>query len=123
VTAFDHVDSIPPRQIWDGILSRAVHGKEMTLTLLELAPSCEVPEHSHENEQMGILVEGSVTFRIGDESGEVRPGGMWRILANVPHSVETGPDGAVIVEVFAPPRHDWGTIEAQEPGAGRWPSH
>jgi len=120
VSSFDHVDSIPPQQIWDGILSRAIHGNETTLTLLELDPSFEVPQHSHENEQIGILISGSVTFRIGDETGEVRPGGMWRILANVPHSVQTGPDGAVIVEAFSPPRHDWASIETKAPGAGRW---
>jgi quercetin dioxygenase-like cupin family protein len=122
VSTFDHVDSIPPQQIWDGILSRAVHGNEMTLTLLELEPSFEVPEHSHPNEQIGILIEGFVTFRIGDETEDVRPGGTWRILANVPHSVKTGPDGAVIVEAFSPPRRDdWSAIELQVPGPAGWP--
>ena len=36
----------------------------------------DVPEHSHANEQVGILIEGSVTFRIGDETAEVEPGGI-----------------------------------------------
>ena len=48
-----------------------------------------------------------MTFRIGDETGELGPGGSWAILANVPHSVAVGPEGAVIVEVFSPPRDDW----------------
>ena len=121
MSAFGHVDSIPPQQVWDGILSRAIHGNELTLTLLELDANFEVPEHRHENEQLGILVQGAVTFDIGGEIADVRPGGMWRILGNVPHSVKTGPDGAVIVEAFAPPRSDWDRFEPQEPGAGRWP--
>lgn len=121
MSAFEHAETIPPRQIWDGLLGRAIHGNELTLSLLELEPGCEVPEHSHANEQIGILIEGSVSFRIGEETSEVTPGGMWRILAHVPHSVTTGPDGAVIVEAFSPPRHDWGAIEALEPGPGRWP--
>ena len=41
--------------------------------------------------------------------------------AHVPHSVTVGPDGAVVVEVFSPPRHDWAAIETLEPGPGRWP--
>ena len=93
----------------------------MTLSLIELAPDADVPEHSHENEQVGILIQGSLTFRIGGETGEVAPGGTWCILANVPHSVTAGPDGAVLAEVFSPPRHDWHALEKLEPGPGRWP--
>jgi quercetin dioxygenase-like cupin family protein len=80
-----------------------------------------VPGHSHENEQVGLLVAGSLTFTIGGDVGEVLPGGFWRILANVPHSVVAGPEGAVLVEAFSPPRHDWAAIPAGEPGPGRWP--
>ena len=83
----------------------------MTLSLLELEPDTVVPEHSHENEQLGICIEGSLTFTIGGETREVVPGGTWRILGHVPHSVVTGPDGAVLVEVFSPIRADWQTRE------------
>jgi quercetin dioxygenase-like cupin family protein len=62
-----------------------------------------------------------MTFTIGGEVGEVVPGSSWRILANVPHSVVAGPEGAVLVEVFAPARDDWAAIPEDEPGPGRWP--
>ncbi len=75
--------------------------------MIELEPGAEVPEHSHDNEQLGVLIAGSLSFTIGGEHGEVRPGSFWRILANVPHSVVAGPEGAVAVEVFAPPRNEW----------------
>ena len=102
-------------------MSRSVTSELVTLALIELDPGSVVPEHSHENEQVGLLVQGSMTFTIGGEVGEVVPGSSWRILANVPHSVAAGPDGAVLVEVFSPPRHDWAAIAKGEPGAGRWP--
>ena len=119
--AFAHARTIPPQRIWDGVTSRAVHGAEVTLSLIELAPGAIVPEHSHANEQVGILIQGSLSFRIGEERGEVEPGGTWCILAHVPHSVSAGPAGAVVAEVFSPPRRDWEAIEAQAPGPGRWP--
>ena len=120
--AFDHAGTIPPQRIWEGVTSRAVHGEKLTLSLIELEPGAGVPEHSHENEQLGILIQGSLAFRIGDESGSVVPGGTWCVLARVPHSVSAGPDGAVLVEVFSPPRRDdWAAIEPHEPGPGRWP--
>jgi len=119
MSAYDHVDELPRQQIWDGVLSRSVHGDNVTLALLELDADAVVPEHSHENEQVGILVRGSVTFTIGDDTRTVDVGGTWCILANVPHSVAVGPDGATIVEVFSPPRADWHAISLEPPEPAR----
>ncbi len=119
--AFAEVGSLGPQQIWEGVVGRTVHGERITLSLLELDPNTVVPEHSHENEQIGILLQGALRFQIGDEARHLEPGGTWRILAHVPHSVEVGPEGAVLVEVFSPVRDDWHAIEHQEPRPGRWP--
>jgi quercetin dioxygenase-like cupin family protein len=108
---FSELREIEPLQIWDGVAARVVHGDEATLAAIELEPGAVVPEHSHLNEQTGILVSGSLTFRIGGEAKEVRPGAMWVIPAHTPHSVVVGSDGASLVELFAPPRADWGGLE------------
>jgi quercetin dioxygenase-like cupin family protein len=121
MTAFDEVAAIAPHRIWDGVLGRVVHGERVTLAVVELEPDTVIPEHSHENEQVGVLVRGSVTFRVGDETRELEPGGTWRIPTNVPHDVATGPEGAVVVEVFAPARADWDALERREPHAPQWP--
>jgi quercetin dioxygenase-like cupin family protein len=121
LSAFADITSLGPQRIWDGIIGRSVHGERVTLSLLELDAGAVVPEHSHANEQVGLLLEGSVSFTIGGETREVTRGGTWRILANVPHSVVVGPDGALIVEVFSPIRDDWHAIEQQRPRPGRWP--
>jgi hypothetical protein len=44
---------------------------------------------------------------------------MWVIPGNVPHDVLAGPDGAFLVELFAPPRTDWGQLERLEPRTPR----
>lgn len=121
MSAFSDVGSLAPQWIWEGVLGRAVHGDRVTLSLLELDAGAVVPTHSHENEQMGILLEGSLTFTIGAETKDLAPGGTWNIAAHVPHSVVTGPGGAVLVEVFAPARADWDAIERQDPRPSRWP--
>jgi quercetin dioxygenase-like cupin family protein len=46
-----------------------------------------LPEHQHANEQFGMAIEGSVIFRIGDETRTVEPGGLWRIPSDTPHAV------------------------------------
>jgi quercetin dioxygenase-like cupin family protein len=121
MSAFADLAELAPLQIWDGVLGRAVHGERVTFTVVELDADAVVPEHSHENEQIGMVVSGSVVFRVDDERRELGPGGTWRILARVPHEVHTGPDGAVVIEAFAPVRDDWGTLERREPSRPRWP--
>jgi quercetin dioxygenase-like cupin family protein len=115
MTAFNDLEHISPLQIWPGLIARALTGAEATMAQIELEPNIDVPEHSHVNEQIGILLRGSLTFRIGDESRNLEPGGTWIIPAHVPHSVTAGPDGAMLVEVFAPARDDWADREVLEP--------
>jgi quercetin dioxygenase-like cupin family protein len=121
VSAFEELPGIAPQNIWNGVVVRAVHGERITLGVVELEPSSTVPEHSHENEQLGIVLSGSLTFRVGDESRELTAGGTWCIPANTPHEVVTGPDGAVVLDVFAPTRDDWSAFEPQAPLKPRWP--
>jgi quercetin dioxygenase-like cupin family protein len=115
MSAFSHLDELERLQIWDGLVGRAVAGKEASLVAIEIEPGTEVPEHSHPNEQTGILLGGTMTFTIGGESKELRPGAMWVIPGGVPHSVAAGPEPVFLVELFAPPREDWGSLERLPP--------
>ncbi len=96
-----------PIQVWEGVVARRVEGERLTVAVVELAPNAIVPEHRHANEQCGLVIEGEVTFRVGDEERVLGPGGSWRITSDTPHSVVTGPDGAVVLDVFSPARDDW----------------
>ena len=98
---------LPPIPVWEGVIARRVQGERLTLAVVELAPNAIVPEHRHPNEQNGLVIQGRVLFRCGDQEREMGPGGTWRILGGVPHSVVAGPDGAVVIDVFTPTRDDW----------------
>jgi quercetin dioxygenase-like cupin family protein len=117
MSAFDELRDIAPLQIWPGLIGRALTGEEATLAQIELEPNIDVPEHSHVNEQIGILTSGSMIFRIGDEEKELQPGATWVIPAHVPHSVSSGPNGAALIEVFVPRRDDWADRKVLEPRA------
>src|SRR5262249_20946143 len=108
------IGEVAPTPIWDGVTARAVHGERLTLAVVELAPNAVVPEHQHDNEQLGLVIQGTVTFTIDGETRELGPGGTWSIPSNAPHTVSAGPDGAVVLDLFAPGRADWLGIE---PGA------
>jgi quercetin dioxygenase-like cupin family protein len=121
VSAFDELARSAPRQVWDRIVARSVDGERITMAVVELDPGAVASEHAHENEQLGIVLRGSMAFRVGDETRELGPGGTWMIPPNTPHEATAGPDGAVVIDVFAPPRSDWQAFELLEPRPPRWP--
>jgi quercetin dioxygenase-like cupin family protein len=114
MSTFDGIDRLDHLLIWDGVSAQAVEGERMTLAIIELEPDSAVPEHSHANEQLGVLIRGSMRFRAGEESRELGPGDTWRILGHVPHEVTAGPDGALAVECFTPARDDWAGLARLE---------
>jgi quercetin dioxygenase-like cupin family protein len=112
---------IAPLEMRPGlVIARRIEGERITMAVFELQPRAVVPEHEHAAEQMGLCIQGSLTFSVGDETRTMFPGGTWNIPSGVPHRAEAGPDGAVAVEVFSPVRDDWDfpTLPPQPP---RWP--
>jgi quercetin dioxygenase-like cupin family protein len=121
MAGFDDLRGLPVIQVWETVVARAVHGQRQSLAVVELDPNAIVPEHRHENEQLGLVISGSLTFRIGDETRELGPGETWTIPSNAPHEVTAGPEGAVVIDVFAPVRADWEELGTAEPRRPRWP--
>jgi quercetin dioxygenase-like cupin family protein len=119
---FASIDELAPLALMDGIRVRAVNGERITLGVFELAPGLRLPEHRHPNEQVGVVLRGELTFTIDGETRLRRPGDMWVIPADVPHTVEqAGSAGCTIVESFSPPRDDWAGKPREEPSPGVWP--
>ncbi len=112
----------PPIAVWDSVVARRVQGDRVTLAVVELSPNAVVPEHRHPNEQNGIVITGEVRMRVGDEERTLGPGGTWQIPPDVPHGVVTGPDGAVVIDVFNPVRSDWDALPVGDPRPPVWPS-
>jgi quercetin dioxygenase-like cupin family protein len=117
------VATLPVIDVWgEAVRARKIEGERITLAIVELAPDSIVPGHHHENEQLGVVVTGSLRFTVGDETRELGPGGTWRISSHTPHQVSTGPDGAVVIDIFAPARTDWDELPSQAPMAPIWPA-
>src|SRR3954452_296368 len=70
MSSFDSLSAIAPIAIWDGVGACAVVGEKLTLAVVELDPGPVVGEHSHANEQLGILLTGSMRLRAGNEERE-----------------------------------------------------
>lgn len=111
MTAFGGTGTLEHIRIWDGVTVQAVEGDRTTLAIVDLEPGATVPEHRHDNEQLGLLIRGAMHFRVGGETRDLGPGDTWRILSDTPHEVTAGPEGALAVESFAPARADWAALE------------
>ena len=118
---FGSIAGLRPHAVWPGVVGRVVTGERMTFAVIDLEPDAVVGEHAHPNEQIGLVLRGSLTFTIGGERRELHPGDTYVIRGGVPHDAVAGPEGCSVVDVFNPPREDWDRLERLEPSPPAWP--
>jgi quercetin dioxygenase-like cupin family protein len=94
-------------EIFPGVNVFTAAGHHMMLSLVEFQSRAVVEPHSHPHEQMGMLLEGELTFTIGGETKTLRPGDMWRIPGHVVHSAVAGDAPVKALDVFHPIREDY----------------
>lgn len=90
------------------VLRRFVNGERMTVARVAFTAGSVAPEHRHPNEQFSVVLSGTMEFVIEGEPLVVRAGEMVHLEANVFHGAKALED-AVLLDVFAPLREDWGT--------------
>jgi quercetin dioxygenase-like cupin family protein len=83
-----------------------IHGSSITIARLYTKKGSLVPTHSHVNEQITTMEQGSMLFVTPTEKITVRAGESLVIPPNVPHSVESLED-CVAIDIFSPVREDW----------------
>jgi quercetin dioxygenase-like cupin family protein len=94
-------------EIFPGVHIYTMAAQQMMLSYVDLEPNSVVELHQHPHEQMGLLLDGELTFTVGDETKRLSPGEMWRIPGGVPHTCTAGPRGAKAIDVFCPVREDY----------------
>ena len=68
-----------------------------------------------------MVITGTMTFTVDGETRTLGPGGTWRIPPNRPHHAVAGPEGAVVIDLFAPLRTDWDERPHLDPRPAAWP--
>ena len=101
------------RQLADGMSTRIFAGDHAMLSVVSLDPGAMGTMHHHPEEQWGLMLEGSATRYQGDVEFEIKMGDFWRTPPNVPHTMKAGPQGAKVLDIFAPVRADY-----LKPGTG-----
>jgi amino-acid N-acetyltransferase len=92
---------VPGAAMWAVALDRAM------LTYFELRPNARFERHSHESEQITMVLEGELFFEVeGQPEVCVRAGEVIALPENVPHAAWTRERPARAVDAWSPPRRD-----------------
>ena len=93
-------------QLSSTLTRQVIHAGTMSVARLYLRKGSSVPEHSHHNEQISMMEQGSLKFVIAGQEIVLKAGQVMRIPPHVPHSAEALED-SVATDLFSPPREDW----------------
>src|SRR5947208_5269668 len=100
-------DSIPVRQVQEGIQRQMVVGKNVMICRFRFAPKLVTPAHDHPHEQMTLIQRGRVLFTIGDEQKIVKAGDVLHIPSGTWHGATMLDEEVVLIDVFSPVREDF----------------
>jgi len=98
---------VKPVYAFKGIARRTLAwGEQIMLIQNNFTPRSVVPEHAHSNEQLSYVVQGSLVVEMLGETYTLNTGDSLLIPSQTPHNA-TAPDGAVVIDIFSPPREDF----------------
>ena len=98
-------------------------GGGLTLVEITCGPGYQAPLHVHHREDEGFWVlDGRVTFHVGDASVQAGPGDYAYGPRNVPHRFDVGDEGCRMLFILTPGGLDELIMATSEPaGAARSP--
>lgn len=97
---------LPSEEVFPGITRQVFHGSRQTLVRYFYAPGSVFPVHAHPEEQITVVISGTILFEIAGNPQEMRGGDVAVIPGHVPHGARVV--GAEAVETFnaMSPRRD-----------------
>jgi quercetin dioxygenase-like cupin family protein len=101
---FIQLSDIRPTPFADGLEFQPVVGQNTMLNFVRFAPHAEAPLHVHAEEQLVIVLEGSLVFELDGKVRTLRIGDVAVVPPWVPHGAHTDAEACYEVDVFNPPR-------------------
>ena len=95
------------RKLSEGLSARVFIGENAMLSVVRVEPNSAGNIHSHPEEQWGVLMEGECIRIQGDEEFSAKAGDFWHTPGGVTHGIRTKEVGAVVLDIFSPPRPEY----------------
>ena len=102
-------DEMPAEPLKGGITRKMISGDRMMIAHVYFKKGDDVPQHSHDNEQLTYILSGALKFWFGakgEQEVTVTAGEVVVIPSNLPHRALALED-TLDVDIFCPPREDW----------------
>lgn len=88
-----------------GITASVTIGSQLSAAVFQLEPGAVVPNHSHDNEEFGQVIKGTLELTWGSETTILESGEAFLLPAGVHHGARAGAEGCELLECYAPPRN------------------
>ena len=101
------------RELAPGLTTRVLRGDQAMLSIVRCEATANGALHPPPAARGGVMRDSRATpFQAGGGT-TASQGVVWRAAGNVPHTIEAGPEGCTVLDIFSPPRaaYRW-------PGAG-----
>ena len=105
---FYDVNELPLKPFAPGIRWFVFALEKMMGAYFEIQPGVIVDEHSHPHEQMGMLLRGTLKWRVAGKETMTKAPALYRIPSQERHRAEIlGDEPALIFEIYHPIREDF----------------
>jgi gluconolactonase len=94
-------------ELQPGADSRLIAGRGAQLSFLQMSPGMDFAAHLHPEEQLMIVLRGSIDELILDATGPMAGGDLLYLPGGMVHGGVTGDRGCDVLDVFYPPRPDY----------------
>ncbi len=101
---FQHMPDLAGFEAAPGLTLRPFWGQGLMASYVTFDPGAVAPAHQHPQEQMSVVLYGSLYFTVGTESRWIEAGDIVSIPPHVPHAAQAGDEGALCIDMFSPPR-------------------
>lgn len=98
---------LPLRENVRGAKMWAVALEKSMLTYFEMEPNTIFSEHSHEAEQITLVLDGELTFAFDNKRVTLKAGDVVAIPSNMKHSVSTSGAACRAVDAWSPVRREY----------------
>ena len=100
-------DSVPWTELVPGANTHLVWGDRVMVSFITMAPWTSFPRHTHEAEQIMIVLDGYMDEMIDGKLYRIKKGDVIRLPSNMPHGGYLYDVPCVAIDIFAPVRPDY----------------
>lgn len=101
-------NELPREFVRRGIERCGLGGENVVCQFGWIEPGAELRPHSHDFEQIVMILEGHCIYHVGGVPHQCQPGSFIRVPPHTEHYIEVkGPERVLNLDIFAPVREDY----------------